>query len=71
MGRCLDWGVVNSRGAVGGVLVFWDNRVSQVLEVEVGTFSMSCRFKSCEDDFLWNFTGAYGPMLKKEGRFMG
>ena len=38
----------------------------QLLEVEVGAFSVSCRFKSCEDDFCWNFTRVYGPMLKKE-----
>ena len=58
VGRCLDWGAVNSRGASSGVLVFWDNRVLQLLEAEVGTFSVSCQFKSCEDDFCWNFTGS-------------
>ena len=66
VGRCLDWGAVNSRGAFGGVLVFWDNRVLQLLEAEVGTFevgtfSVSCQFKSCEDDFCWNFTGSMVP----------
>ena len=40
VGRCLDWEAVNSRGASGGVLVFWDNRVLQLLEEEVGTFSV-------------------------------
>ena len=30
----------------------------QLLEVEVGTFSVSCQFKSCEDDFCWNFIGS-------------
>ena len=27
MGRFLDWGVMGARGAVGGVIVFWDKRV--------------------------------------------
>ena len=58
VGRCLEWGAVYLRGAFGGVLVFWDNRVLQLLEAEVGTFSVSCQFKSCEDDFCWNFTGS-------------
>ena len=66
MGRCLEWGAVYLRGAFGGVLVFWDNRVLQLLEAEVGTSSVSCRFESCEDDFCWNFTRVYGPTLKKE-----
>ena len=39
VGRCLDWEVVNSREASSGVLVLWDNRVLQLLEVEVGSFS--------------------------------
>ena len=58
--RCLDWKALNSRGASSGVLVFWDKRVLHLLEAEVGTFSMSCRFKSCEDDFCWNFSGSMG-----------
>ena len=40
VGRCLEWGAVCLRGAFGGVLVFWDNRVLQLLEAEVGTFSV-------------------------------
>ena len=60
VGRCLDWKTLNSRGVSGGVLVLWDKRVLQLLEAEVGTFSMSCRFKSCEDDFCWNFCGSIG-----------
>ena len=48
------------------MLAFWDNRALHSLEVEVGMFSISYRFKNCEDDFCWNFTGVYGPTLKKE-----
>ena len=45
-GRCLEWGVLNSRGAAGGVLVFWDNMILQLEEMEVGKFTISCRFKN-------------------------
>lgn len=38
----------------------------QLLDVEVGIFLASCRFKNCEDDFCWIFTGVYGLTLKKE-----
>ena len=27
VGRCLDWGLLNSEGVSGGIVVFWDNRV--------------------------------------------
>ena len=51
VGRCLEWGAMNSRGVARGVVVFWDNRVLQLEELEVGNFSISCRFKNCEDSF--------------------
>ncbi|RVX19759.1 Transposon TX1 uncharacterized 149 kDa protein [Vitis vinifera] len=65
VGRFLDWGVLNARGAVGGVLVFWDKRVLELEGMEVGLFSISCRFKNCEDGFSWIFSGVYGPTLKR------
>ena len=27
VGRCWEWGALNSRGVAAGVVVFWDNRV--------------------------------------------
>ena len=66
VGRCLEWGVLNSRGAARGVLVFWDNRVLKLEEMEVGKFTVSCRFKNCEDGFGWCFSGVYGPTAKYE-----
>lgn len=36
VGRCLEWGVDNSRGAMGGALTFWDNKVLQLVGVQVG-----------------------------------
>ena len=40
-GGYLRWKAINFRGAAGGILVFWDTRVLQLLEVEEGVFS--CR----------------------------
>nr|CAN78335.1 hypothetical protein VITISV_004143 [Vitis vinifera] len=54
------------RWAAKGVLVFWDNRVLQLEEMEVGKFTVSCRFKNCEDGFCWSFSGVYGPTMKAE-----
>ena len=65
VGRFLEWGVLNVRGAAGGVLVFWDNRVLELVGMEVGLFSISCRFKNCEDGFSWIFSVVYDPTLKR------
>ncbi|RVW44969.1 hypothetical protein CK203_077931 [Vitis vinifera] len=46
VGRYLEWGALNSRGAPRRVVVvFWDNRVLQLVEMEVGDFNM-IRFPS-------------------------
>lgn len=35
----------------------------ELIEMELGTFSISCRFKNHKDNFIWMFMGAYGPVL--------
>ena len=36
VGRNIEWRAVNSRGAVGGILVFWDNRIVELVDWEEG-----------------------------------
>nr|CAN61784.1 hypothetical protein VITISV_012351 [Vitis vinifera] len=38
VGRFLNWASLDSRGAAGGLLLFWDNRVMENLEVESGVY---------------------------------
>ena len=52
VGRFLEWGAVDSRGAAGVIVVFWDNRVLELVNLETGVFSMSCQCKNCEDGFI-------------------
>ena len=39
----------------------------------VGRFLVSCKFTSVSDQFVWAFTGVYGPNLQRvrEEVFMG
>ena len=71
VGRFLEWGALNARGAAGGVVVFWDNRVLELVWMEVGLFSISCRFRNCEDGFGWIFSGVYGSTMKRYTIFLG
>ncbi|RVW35321.1 hypothetical protein CK203_098706 [Vitis vinifera] len=59
VGRHLDQRAVNSRGAAGGILVFWDNKLVELVDVEEGEFSISYRFKNCVDGLMWVFTGVW------------
>ena len=36
VGRNIEWRAVNSRGAAGGILVFWDNRLVELVGWEEG-----------------------------------
>ena len=69
VGLFLGWGAVNARGATIGVVVIWDNKVLELVGMEVGLFSILCRFKNCEDGFLWTFTRVYEPTLKRYREF--
>ena len=65
VGRFLECGALNARGVAGGVVFSWDNRVLELVGMEVGLFSISCWFKNCENGFVWIFSGVYGPTMKK------
>ena len=40
------------------------------MEEVVGRFSVSCKFTSVLDQFVWAFTGVYGPNLHQDRRFL-
>jgi len=44
-----------SRGASSGILLMWDMRVVEKIEVHVGEFVVACSFRSVDDDFSWAF----------------
>ena len=66
VGRLAEWKVVEAEGTAGGILVFWDKRKLEVMEVELGHFFVTCIFKNTEDGFQWAFTGVYGPVERSK-----
>lgn len=68
--RFLDWSAMGAHGAARGILICWDKRTLEVLEMEVGQFSISCRFRNVEDGIVWIFTGVYGSFSKEEKEIM-
>ena len=61
VGRFLELVALRAEGAPGGIIIFWDSRVLQLIDKEEGLFSVSCRFKFIEDDSSSIFTGVYDP----------
>ncbi|RVW57757.1 hypothetical protein CK203_113918 [Vitis vinifera] len=54
-GRFLDWGAMGAQGSAGGILVCWDKRSLELLELEVGIYSISCKLKTVENDVGGDF----------------
>ena len=65
-GRLDEWRTVEAEGTAGGILVFWNTRKLDLVESEIGHFSVTCKFKNVEDGFLWAFTGVYGPVKRSK-----
>ena len=65
-GRLAEWRAVEAEGTAGGILVFWDTRKLELVETEIGHFSVTCKFKNVEDGFLWAFIGVYGPVKRSK-----
>ena len=42
VGRFFDWKVAEAEGAAGGILLFWDKRKLDLVEVETCLFSITC-----------------------------
>ena len=56
----IDWVVLDAVQTLGGVLLIWDKRVIEKLDVIVGKFSISVLLRRVVDDFVWACTGVYG-----------
>ena len=62
VGRNCDWRALEAEGTAGGILLFWDKKIMELVDSETGLFSISCLFKMVEGGVLWMFSGVYGPV---------
>lgn len=49
--RFPEWGALEAMRATKWAVVFLDNRVLEMLKMEIGSYLVSCRFRCCEDNF--------------------
>ena len=66
VGRMAAWRAVEAERTAGGILVFWDTRKLELVESEIGEFSVTCMFKNVGDGFIWAFTRVYGPVKRSK-----
>jgi hypothetical protein len=60
----VDWCCLDSCGASGGILIMWDKRVVEKVDVCVGVFTLAVSFRNVADHFEWGFAGVYGPNFR-------
>lgn len=54
-------------GRAGGILVAWDSSVFEVINHQIGEFSVSILGKNRDDGMLWAFKGVYGSCNQAAG----
>jgi hypothetical protein len=64
----VDWCCLDSKGALGGVLIMWDRRIVEKIDECMGEFSLTVTFRNVDDHFTWAFAGALIP-IGIEGSF--
>ena len=57
----VDWAILEADQTTGGIVLMWDKRVLEKVEVMVGTFSVSVKWQGVGDGFIWACSGVYGP----------
>jgi hypothetical protein len=57
----VDWCCLDSCGASGSILIMWDKRVVENVDVCVGEFTLAASFRNVVDRFVLAFAGVYGP----------
>jgi exonuclease III len=60
------WCCLDSNGALGGILIMWNNRVVEKVEECVGAYTLAVSFRNVVDRSVWAFVGVYGPNSDRE-----
>ena len=58
-----SWEALPAVNTVGGIILMWDKRVLEKLDVHIGEYLVSCQWRSLDDGFVWIGTGVYGANL--------
>ncbi len=62
------WCFLPSSRVSGRILLLWDKRVVETIEVYVEEYVVACSFKNIANDFTWAFVGVYGPNINSRRR---
>jgi len=50
--RPVKWLCLSSMGRPGGIITIWDPQTLELMYKRIGSFSVCCKFKSLQDNFV-------------------
>jgi hypothetical protein len=62
--------VMLSSGPTGGILIMWDTRVVEKVDVCVGAYTLAVSFRNVVDLSIWAFARVYGLNLDRDRRLL-
>jgi len=69
-GRWIKMACLEASGTRGGIMMLWDSRIWKGEVLEIGTYTLTCKFESQVQDFSCHITGVYAPNCYVERRLV-
>lgn len=66
----MGWCSLDAEGASEGILLQWDSRVLEMVELCMGSYSVLVIFWNVKDDVKWMFSGVYGSNVNGSRRVL-
>ncbi|KAG5623410.1 hypothetical protein H5410_008628 [Solanum commersonii] len=63
--------VVTDDSTDGWIVILWDKRLWDCIDIQQGSYTLSCMLESSQEEFRWCFKGVYGPHSNPEKRNYG
>jgi hypothetical protein len=66
----VDWCCLDSSGASGAILIIWDNKVVEKVDMCVGAYTLAMSFRNVGDLSVWALARVCGPNLNRDRRLL-
>lgn len=65
-GRWVKYACLQAGGTRGGILILWDSRLWKGEVIEIGSYTLTCKFDVLLQDYNCHITGVYAPNCRFE-----
>lgn len=65
-GRWVKYACLQASGTRGGILMIWDSRLWKGEILEIGSYTLTCKFEALLQDYKCHIIGVYAPNCRTE-----